>query len=224
MNFVVGTLLSFLFGFYVGIIIYFRIIFGNYNILIDQILLLCRMDEIIRRATIIIAVEELRRSLQPIQQFDPLISSTRSKRRERGESGAEYIHRLLNDNPNKCREQLRLDRDMFVNLVNLMIARNLLVDGKFIKVDEQLGICLYIMAKGASYRDVADRFKHSVSTISYYFRKVLNALVILSHDIIRPHHDLREVSPEVEENSLYWPYFKVINIPSISIIRIYLNH
>lgn len=215
---------SFLFGFYIEIIICFRNIFVIFSFLTGQILSFCRMDEIIRRATIIIAIEELRKSLQSSEQLDPIIQSRRSKRRERGETGAEFIDRLLTENPKSCREQLRLDRDMFVSLVNLLIARKLLVHGKFIKVDEQLGICLYIMAKGASYRDVADRFKHSISTICHYFRKVLNALVILSYDIIRPHRDLHEVSPEVEGNSLYWPYFKVMNISFISIIRVYLNY
>ncbi|XP_074313991.1 uncharacterized protein LOC141649195 [Silene latifolia] len=165
------------------------------------------MDNV-RRASIIIALEELRRSLVPSDASIQRTSSSRRPRRERGESGAEYIHRLLNENATSCFEQLRLDRVMFLQLVDLMIERNLLVDGKYIKVDEQIGICLYILAKGSSYRDVADRFKHSISTICVYFKKVLDVLVILSHDIIRPHRDLLEVPPEVENYSLYWPYFK----------------
>ena len=70
-------------------------------------------------------------------------------------------------------------------------------------VSEQVGICLYIMVKGASYRDAKDRFKHSISTILHYFRLVLDALVTLSHDIIRPNRDLKKVPPEVQNSSLY---------------------
>uniref|UniRef100_A0A803N9T8 DDE Tnp4 domain-containing protein n=1 Tax=Chenopodium quinoa TaxID=63459 RepID=A0A803N9T8_CHEQI len=40
------------------------------------------------------------------------------------------------------------------------------------------------------------------------FNQVLEALVILSFDIIRPHRDLSEVPPEVVNNTKYWPYFK----------------
>ncbi|XP_074284106.1 uncharacterized protein LOC141608662 [Silene latifolia] len=131
--------------------------------------------------------------------------------RKRRETSFDRVIALLMDNVRRASiiialEELR--RSLVPSDANLMIERNLLVDGKYIKVDEQIGICLYILAKGSSYRDVADRFKHSISTICVYFKKVLDALVILSHDIIRPHRDLLEVPPEVENNSLYWPYFK----------------
>ncbi|KAL2934755.1 putative nuclease HARBI1 [Bienertia sinuspersici] len=107
-----------------------------------------------------------------------------------------------------CKEQLRRDRDMFVALANLMVERNLLPDGRYVKVYEQLGICLFILAKGDSYRDASDRFKHSPSTICHYFHKLLDALIALSCDIIRPHRDLTEMSLEVVNSSKYWPYFK----------------
>ncbi|KAL6524157.1 hypothetical protein OROMI_031252 [Orobanche minor] len=97
---------------------------------------------------------------------------------------------------------------MFIKLVDLMIARKLLSDGRFVRVAEQVGICIFILAKGASYRDAADVFKHSLSTICKYFKKVLEALVTLSFDIVRPHADLSLVPPEIRNNSLYWPFFE----------------
>lgn len=155
------------------------------------------MEDNIRRASIIFALEEIRRSLQPLSGSTP-----RQPNREGGESGAHYIHRLLTD-PTLCKEQLRLDRGMFVKLVNLMVERKLLEDSKYITVAEQVGICLYILAKGDSYRDACGTFKHFVSTICKYFRQVLDALVVLSFDIIRPHRDLYEIPPEVEDGTLY---------------------
>ncbi|KAL2899928.1 putative nuclease HARBI1 [Bienertia sinuspersici] len=167
------------------------------------------MDDNVRRASIIIALEEMRRSIEdPVINSPEPQTSKRQPRREQGESGAEYIHRLLTENPMTCKEQLRLNRDMFVALANLMVERNLLSDGRYVKVYEQLGICLFILAKGDSYRDASDRFKHSPSTICHYFHKVLDALIALSCDIIRPHRDLTEMSPEVVNSSKYWPYFK----------------
>ncbi|KAL6588137.1 hypothetical protein OROMI_001115 [Orobanche minor] len=62
--------------------------------------------------------------------------------------------------------------------------------------------------RGASYRDAADVFEHSISTISKYFKKVLDALVTLSYDIVRPHADLSMVPPEIMNNSSYWPFFE----------------
>ncbi|KAL6549965.1 hypothetical protein OROMI_020453 [Orobanche minor] len=164
-----------------------------------------KMDQNVIRAALILGLEELRKRLTI-----PSIESRQIRRplRTGGESGSQYIHRLLNAHPDLFKEQLRLHSGMFIKLVDLMIARKLLSDGRFVKVAEQVGICIFILAKGASYRDAADVFKHSLSTICKYFKKVLEALVILSFDIVRPHADLSLVPPEIRNNSLYWPFFE----------------
>ncbi|XP_021714971.1 uncharacterized protein LOC110682928 [Chenopodium quinoa] len=125
-----------------------------------------------------------------------------------GEPGSEWIHRLLTGHPNLCKEQLRVDKDIFIKLVDVLRWKELLSDGRFIYVEEQVGIRLFMMAKADSYRDVAERFQHSISTISIYFRAVLKALVSLSCDIIRPYQSFNESPPEIKNNSLYWPFFK----------------
>ncbi|KAL6560093.1 hypothetical protein OROHE_006331 [Orobanche hederae] len=126
------------------------------------------MDDDVR-ACMIVGLEQMRRLLQPSIESGP--TSQPQPQRSGGETGAEYIHRILNERPDLCEEQLRLHMDMFLKLVDLMVARKLLSDGRFIKVAEQVGICLYILAKGASYRDAVDRFQHSIRDISMYFRK-----------------------------------------------------
>ncbi|KAL6578568.1 hypothetical protein OROMI_008784 [Orobanche minor] len=127
------------------------------------------MDDDVRRACMIVELEQMRRLLQPSIESGP--TSQPQPQRSGGETGAEYTHRILNGRPDLCKEQLRLHRDTFLKFVDLMVARKLLSDGRFIKVAEQVGICLYILAKGASYRDVADMFQHSIGAISMYFRK-----------------------------------------------------
>uniref|UniRef100_A0A803N0V0 DUF8040 domain-containing protein n=1 Tax=Chenopodium quinoa TaxID=63459 RepID=A0A803N0V0_CHEQI len=106
---------------------------------------------------------------------------------KRGEPGSEWIHRLLTGHPNLCKEQLGVDKDIFIKLVDVLRGKELLSDGRFIHVEEQVSICLFMMAKADSYRDAAERFQHSISTICIYFRAVLTALVSLSCDIIRPY-------------------------------------
>ncbi|XP_021753599.1 uncharacterized protein LOC110718970 [Chenopodium quinoa] len=96
------------------------------------------MDNTLPMCLTIIALEELKRLLTPIERL-PL--------RLGGESGSEYINRLLHAHPDLCKEQLRLDRNIFVDL-----------------------------AKGSSYRDAAGRFQHSIATIGLYFKQVLEAM------------------------------------------------
>ena len=57
-------------------------------------------------------------------------------------------------------------------------------DGRSINLAEQIAICLFILAKGASYREAEEQFKHPISSICEYHSKVLDALVTLSADII----------------------------------------
>ncbi|KAL2900213.1 30S ribosomal protein S16 [Bienertia sinuspersici] len=97
-----------------------------------------------------------------------------------GKCGSHWIHRLLTGHPQLCKEQLRVEKHIFINLMNTLMEKNLLSDGRFVFVAEQVGICLYILAKADSYRDAADRFQHLISTICKYNRRVLQALVQLS--------------------------------------------
>ncbi|XP_021758690.1 uncharacterized protein LOC110723655 [Chenopodium quinoa] len=157
------------------------------------------MDNTLPMCLTIIALEELKRLLTPIERL-PL--------RLGGESSSEYINRLLHAHPDLCKEQLRLDRNIFVDLVTCMKNKNLLSDGRYISVAEQLGIFLYIMAKGSSYRDAAGRFQHSIATIGLYFKQVLEAMVHLSTEIIRPYQSLTVVPKKIGDSTKYWPYFK----------------
>ncbi|XP_021738191.1 uncharacterized protein LOC110704682 [Chenopodium quinoa] len=157
------------------------------------------MDNTLSMCLTIIALEELKRLLTPIERL-PL--------RLGGESGSEYINRLLHAHPDLCKEQLRLDRNTFVDLVTCMKNKNLLSDGRYISVAEQLGIFLYIMAKGSSYRDAAGRFQHSIATIGLYFKQVLEAMVHLSTEIIKSYQSLTVVPKKIGDSTKYWPYFK----------------
>ena len=159
------------------------------------------MEEIeVRQCLLFIALHELRRLLNQVERLPLHVG---------GEPGCEWIHRLLTGHPGLCKEQLRLDKNTFVKLACVLRKKQLLTDGRFIHVEEQLAIGLYIMAKADSYRDAADRFQHGISTISIYFKAVLKALVTLASEVIRPYQSLNEIPPEIENNALYWPFFKV---------------
>ncbi|KAJ8434569.1 LOW QUALITY PROTEIN: hypothetical protein Cgig2_014400 [Carnegiea gigantea] len=126
------------------------------------------------------------------------------------ESGRTFIHRVLNGyRAYVCRQLLRLDRDAFIHLVNVIIEKCLIDEGRFIKVVEIVATSLYIFTRGASYRYVEIRFRHSRSTISNYHNQVLEALVKLSVNIVRPYRSQDEVPPKIAQKpGFYWPYFK----------------
>ncbi|KAJ8445632.1 hypothetical protein Cgig2_018573 [Carnegiea gigantea] len=141
------------------------------------------------------------------------------------ESVANYIHRLLYRNrPDLYREVLCLDRDVFIHLVSMFMERGLLKEGHFVKAAEIVAITLFILARGAGYREAKDRFQHSPSAIGKYHKQVLDGLVQVSADIARPYQSQDELPSEiVEKKGFYWPFFKIWplklpeDFPSISI-------
>jgi len=138
----------------------------------------------------------------------PRLPRLRSERG--GESGGEFIHRIVYEEPEISKEQLRLTPHAFIQLVNLLIDRGSLMDGTKVKVPEQVGMCLFILARGASYRDVKDKFKRGIGAVKHYHREVLKALVELSSDVIRPYQKLNAVPEEIKDSrGYYWLYFKV---------------
>ncbi|KAJ8432029.1 hypothetical protein Cgig2_026732 [Carnegiea gigantea] len=114
------------------------------------------------------------------------------------ESGGSFIHQVLNSTwADICRQLLQLDRDAFINLVNVIIERRAIDEGRFIKIAEIVALSLHIFTRCASYRDVEIRFRHSPSTISTYHNQVLETLVKLFADIVRPYRSQDEVPPEI---------------------------
>ena len=81
---------------------------------------------------------------------------------------------------------MRIQRDVFIALVNIFIERNYLQEGRFIKAAEILAMSLFIFARGASYREVEDRFQHCPATVGIYHHQVFEEFVKLSADVIRP--------------------------------------
>jgi len=70
-----------------------------------------------------------------------------------------------------CLKALRLERDVFVQLVNIFIERDYLKEGCFLKAVEIVVISLFILARGANYWEVEDRFQYSSSTAGKYKNK-----------------------------------------------------
>jgi len=94
--------------------------------------------------------------------------------------------------------------------VNIFIERNYLQEGRFIKVAEIIAMSLFIFARGASYREVEDRFQHCPATVGIYHHQVLEAFVKLSADVIRPFQSQHTVHNNIVcSPRFYWPFFKV---------------
>ena len=75
--------------------------------------------------------------------------------------GAEYVMRVIFENPDKCSDLFRMDSYIFLNFCSDLRQRNLLHDFRFVSVEEKVAIFLMIIDQRESNQIVADRSQHS---------------------------------------------------------------
>ncbi|XP_042499853.1 uncharacterized protein LOC122078043 [Macadamia integrifolia] len=122
-------------------------------------------------------------------------------------TGPVRVAEVLAGHVDVCYQEFRLERHVFLNLRDRMVHRGWLVDSRFIRVDEQLAMFLVIVGQGLSNRQMQRRFNRSGQTISVVFHTVLQAMLNLSLETIRP-PNFDVVPPEITNNLKYYPYFK----------------
>ena len=83
-------------------------------------------------------------------------------------SGKEYVHELISPetHPNQIQDTLRMSRITFLKLCTWFEQNNLLRNSKYLELEEQVAMFLWIVGRGASKRDIQERFQHSGDIVS----------------------------------------------------------
>ncbi|XP_062075405.1 protein ALP1-like [Humulus lupulus] len=80
-------------------------------------------------------------------------------------------------------------------------------NSRYLSVEEQVAMFLFVIGHNERHRVVAERFQHSISTTSHYFRKVLKAICRLSKELITP-PSFDVTPPQIRFDPRYYPFFK----------------
>ena len=81
--------------------------------------------------------------------------------------GEEYLKEILQQaHPRRCFEVLRMPLETFLSLNNWLIRHTDLADSRQVSAPQKLAIFLSICGHGMSQRVTAERFRHSLQTIS----------------------------------------------------------
>ena len=122
-------------------------------------------------------------------------------------SGAEYTTEVIESrNDRRVHDVLRMPLSTFKALVEWVMEKGLLASSKNVSIEEQLAIFLKIVGEGASNRTTQDRFRHSGETISRYFNQVLEALIQLYPEFVKP--PLETIPPEISHSRKFFPFFR----------------
>lgn len=117
----------------------------------------------------------------------------------------EYMQRLVYESDVTCLQQLRLNRAAFVKLCSVIEVDGKLKASRHLQIDEQVAICLYILAHHVKNRVAKFQFRRSGETISKYFNNVVNAVIRLEKQLFKKPEPISETSTDDT-----WKWFKVI--------------
>ena len=81
-------------------------------------------------------------------------------------SGAEWVKELISGHPDRIWTELGMRVHVFLAFVHELRVVCGLEDSRYIGLDEQAAIFLYMCVTGLSIRHVGERFQHSNETIS----------------------------------------------------------
>jgi len=121
-------------------------------------------------------------------------------------TGARWTEELLNGSVVRFREVARMEKNVFLELVEVFGGMGL-HSTRGVGVQEQVLIFLYVVGHHASNRDAQERFQHSGDTISLHFQRVLTVLVSFSHQEIKLSSFLGS-HPKIQNDRQYFLYFK----------------
>ncbi|XP_020520761.1 uncharacterized protein LOC110006946 [Amborella trichopoda] len=108
----------------------------------------------------------------------------------------------------KCFDQLRMKSCAFISLCNLLKERTNITDTRYLAVDEQVTIFLSTVTHDQRNRVVQERFQHSKQIISYYFYRVLQAILQLEPLFLQLASN--KTPAHITSDTLrFYPYFKV---------------
>ncbi|CAI9269987.1 unnamed protein product [Lactuca saligna] len=135
--------------------------------------------------------------------------NVRRRRRSSTCTGSMLINEILNDHESRCYKLFRLEVPVFNMLCRDLVAHYGLKKSRRVSIEESLGIFLLYLAHGCGNRLVQEFFNHSGEIVHRHFHKVLDVVVNLSKDIIKPKANYNEAIPEhILNNPRYYPYFK----------------
>ncbi|XP_042476667.1 protein ALP1-like isoform X2 [Macadamia integrifolia] len=105
-----------------------------------------------------------------------------------------------------CKDMLRMTDDCFHRFVHIFRGTSRLNDTIHCKVEEQIAMFLHILGHNERNRSIVHTYERSGETVSRYFRLVLDVLLDMQDDFIRPPKN--ETPSYIASNNKWMPYFK----------------
>ncbi|XP_049931474.1 uncharacterized protein LOC126409606 [Nymphaea colorata] len=121
-------------------------------------------------------------------------------------AGSRFVDNIINGHPRNCLDLMRMDRNSFITLCDMLKEKNLVEDGREISVEEQFAIFLITVGHNECNRACQNTFQHSGQTIGKYVNIIIRALCQLGEQYISRPND--ETPSKIHLNHHFNPYFQ----------------
>ncbi|KAJ6848809.1 uncharacterized protein M6B38_272425 [Iris pallida] len=115
-----------------------------------------------------------------------------------------HMYHILTAWPNNCVHYLRMSNAIFYGLVHILRSNGSLHDTRYVCVEEQLALFLYMLGHNR-VRDI--EFIRSGETVSLYFNKVLGTIYTITERFVRQSGS--ETPLEIRNSAEWFSYFEV---------------
>ena len=123
-------------------------------------------------------------------------------------TGERYYQELMNTSSlNRFTDQMRMPREYFIELLQILQAHGSLKDSPRIKSGEKLMIFMHLL-QGHSNRQLNERWQHSGDTISKIVHEVCRAILRAKDHFIQLPKVNDTIHDRIKLNPKYWPFFE----------------
>lgn len=128
-------------------------------------------------------------------------------RQSRDWTGAQATDAIINGPGPTCFNYIRMHKGAFFRLRDI-IQEKCHLRGTFgVSLEEELVIFLHTISHHVKNRVMQHHFNHSGETISRHFNRMLNAIVGLHSEFLKPPGN--GLPPKILNNTRFFPYFQV---------------
>ena len=100
-------------------------------------------------------------------------------------SGAERVKEILEGHERWCKVEFRMESHIFRAIAHFHRVENLLRDTRGVKIEEQVGMFMFMLSHNASTERLKKKFQHSGETIHRKFMEVFDIIPALTHRFVK---------------------------------------
>ncbi|XP_066343234.1 uncharacterized protein [Miscanthus floridulus] len=115
----------------------------------------------------------------------PFLDEEKTPKHTSSLPGAKKVKEILEGHENWCKEEFRMEAEIFRAIANFLRAENLLRDTRGMKIEEQLGLFMFMLSHNASIERLKKEFQHSGETVHRKIYDVFNIIPTLTQKFIR---------------------------------------